>query len=158
MNFYRVDALSVPPLSSFKESVFATNQRQPTITELLCDGNPLLGSVPENMRGDTNLVLACLDMQQKFKDVLNPLEAHHKELRARSDELRYDLTQACGRIQQLEKDVSTLKWERPDQYLHWKAQLLTHIRRVFDRMIQLLQILKREFWKWWERRKTHPTY
>ncbi len=133
-------------------------QQQPTITALLCDGNPLLGSVPEYMRGDTTLVLECLEMQQKFKDVLSPLEVQHHDLRARSDALRYGLTQASVHIQVLEKDVATLEWERPDQYLRWRAQLLTFIRRVLDSVVQLLDTLKHEFWKWWERRKTHPIY
>ena len=95
-------------------------------------------------------------MQQKFKDVLSPLEVQHHDLRARSDELGYGLTQASAHIQVLEKDVAILEWERPDQYLRWKAQFLAFIRHVLDKVVQLLETLKREFWKWWERRKTHP--
>jgi hypothetical protein len=110
------------------------------------------------MRGDSTLVLTCLDMQQKFKDVISPLEVQHHDLRARYDELRYGLDQASGRINQLEKDIASLEWERPDQYLHWKAQFLALIRRLLDKVAKLRETLKREFWKWWERRKTHPIY
>ena len=89
--------------------------KQPTLTQLLCDGNPQLGSSPENMRGDPKLLLHCLEMQQKFKDVLTPKEAQRRQLQARSEQLYQELLEARSQIEQLEKDVASLKWERPDE-------------------------------------------
>jgi len=68
------------------------------------------------MRGDTDFVLHCLDMTLKnFNDVISPMEAEHCELQARSNELCRYLTQARAFVKDLEKEVATLKWERPDE-------------------------------------------
>ncbi|KAL7548424.1 hypothetical protein ACHAWF_011714 [Thalassiosira exigua] len=101
--------------------------RLPTLAQLLCEGTPQLTSAPENMRGDTKLLLFCLEMQQKFKDVLEPMEARHEELRTRSDRLQDELSQARRQVQTLERDVADLEWERPDGYILWKGRFVgTH--------------------------------
>ena len=117
--------------------------RLPTITKLLCAGNPCLTSVPEKMRGDTDLVLHCLDMQLTFTDVISPMEAEHCELQARSNELGCDLTQARAHLKDLEKEVASLKWERPDEYLQFKSDFLSFIRRVWERLVAMALIMKR---------------
>ena len=132
--------------------------RMPTLNQLLCDGNPHLSSAPENMRGDSNLLLFCLEMQQKFKDVIVPKEAQRKELQAKSDQLQHELSEASDRIRQLQEDVAILEWERPDRYIYWKGRLLEFIRYILDKMIQFWRLAKQAFLKWWNRRRTHPLY
>jgi len=143
--------------------------RLPTITKLLCDGNPCLTSVPEKMRGDTDLVLHCLDMILKFNDVISPMEAEHCELQARSNELCHDLTQARAFVKDLEKEVSSLKWERPDKYLQFKSDFLSFSRRVWERLVTMVIKLKCESRKLLTKMmdrldysakttKTHPIY
>lgn len=143
--------------------------RLPTITKLLCDGNPCLKSVPEKMRGDTDMVLHCLDMQLKFTDVINPMKDEHREFQARSDELCRNLTEARALVKSLENDVATLKWERPDKYLQLKSDFLSFSRRMWERLVAMALKLKRESRKLLTKimdrldygatkTKTHPMY
>ncbi|KAL7543225.1 hypothetical protein ACHAXR_012530 [Thalassiosira sp. AJA248-18] len=132
--------------------------RVPTLTQLLCDGNPQLASAPENMRGDSNLLVFCLEMQQKFKDVIDPKEAQYDEQKAKNDELNYELSLARSQIQQLEKDVASLEWDRPDRYIYWKGRFLAFICYVLGKINQLWGGVKKVFLDWRDRRKTHPLY
>lgn len=132
--------------------------RVPTLTQLLCDGNPQLGSAPEGMRGDSKLLLSCLDMQQKFKDVLDPKETQHNELQVQSDKLLHELSRARSQIRQLEKDVAYLEWERPDRYIYWRGRFLELVHYALGKMLHLIEMAKQAFWKWREKRKTHPLY
>lgn len=134
------------------------NNEKPTLTKLLCDGNQQLSSAPENMRGDSNLLIHCLEMQQKFKDVIIPKEDKHSELRAKSDELQHELSQARCYIDQLERDIAHLEWERPDQYIYWKGRFLDLCAYVLRKMIQAWEWVKLQFLKWREKRRTHPLY
>ena len=131
---------------------------QPTLAHLLCDGNPQLTSAPENMRGDTKLLLFCLEMQQKFADAIRPLEARHDELRAENGRLRDELSRARGGAEGLEREVADLEWERPDRYIRWKGKFLALVGYVLGRSMRLLRRAWREFQRWRERRRTHPLY
>ena len=57
------------------------------------------------MRGDSALLLSCLDMQQAFKDVLIPMEAQHRNLQAESNRLQTELTQVRIDIQALPSGI-----------------------------------------------------
>lgn len=129
---------------------------KPTIKQLLCDGNSQLESAPKNMRGDSNLLLSCLDMQQTFKDVIIPIEAQYRELQDHSERLHFKLSEARKDVEQLENEVAFLEKERPDQYIYWKGQILEILRRLLNKIIQWLDIAKRVFRWLWEKRRTHP--
>ena len=135
------------------------NNEKPTLTKLLCDGNQQLSSAPENMRGDSNLLIHCLEMQQKFKDVIVPKSTQRDELQIKSDQLHTDIFHANSRIQQLENEISDLEWERPDQYIRWKTRIMEYVVFILEKLRQLWDAVKQSFWKWWNRRKkTHPLY
>lgn len=110
------------------------------------------------MRGDTELLVACLEMQQKFKDVLDPKEAQYRELQAQSEQLHLELSQVRSQLRELEKDIAMLEWERPDWYIYWKGRCIDFMRFVLEKVLQLFEMVKGVFWRWWERRKTHPLY
>ena len=110
------------------------------------------------MRGDPKLLLHCLEMQQKFKDVITPKEAQRRQLQAKSEQLYHELSEARSQIQQLEKDVASLKWERPDEYIRIKARVLEVVHYVVAKMKQFWNMLKNAVLRWYERRKTHPLY
>ena len=106
------------------------------------------------MRGDSKMLLHCLEMQQKFKDVIDPKDEQHKELKVKAEQLKSELKQAKAHIDQLEKEVATLEWERPDQYIYWKGRFLDciyYIRACWE-------IIKDALVRWKERRRTHPLY
>ena len=134
------------------------SKQQPTLTKLLCDGNPQLTSAPENMRANSALLLFCLEMQQKFKDVLDPKEAQHRELKTHNENLHHQLSQARREVQRLEKEVSHLEWERPDWYIKWKGKFVGFICYVLGKLGGLFGRVKEAFWNWRERKKTHPLY
>jgi len=155
----RLVVLSVIDVRNNKLSTIPTElSRVPTLAQLLCDGNPQLACAPANMRGDSNLLLACLEMQQKFKDVLDPKELQHNELRVQSDELQHELLQTRRKMQQLEKDVAYFEWERPDRYIYWKRRFVGVVNYVLGKLIWLFGLAKQTMRKWWNRRKTHPLY
>ena len=110
------------------------------------------------MRGESKLILACLEMQQKFKDVLDPKEAKRNELQAKSDQFHCDLSKARRRMEQLEKDIAHLEWERPDRYIHWKGRVGRVISYVVGRLAALFGSARQACRKWMDRRKTHPLY
>lgn len=108
------------------------------------------------MRGDSSLLLSCLDMQQTFEDVIIPIEAQYRELQAHSERLHFKLSEARKDVEQLENEVACLEKERPDQYIYWKGRILEIVRRLLNKIIQWLDIAKRVFRWLWEKRKTHP--
>jgi len=129
---------------------------KPTINQLLCDGNPQLESAPSNMRGDSALLLSCLEMQQSFKDILIPKEAQHREIQAHSERLHHELSQARKYMEQLENEVATLERERPNQYIYWKGRFVEIMHRVMKKIMNWLDKSKRVCRWLWEKRKTHP--
>jgi predicted RNase H-like nuclease (RuvC/YqgF family) len=108
------------------------------------------------MRGDSALLLSCLDMQQAFKDVLIPMEAQHRNLQAESNRLQTELTQARRDMEQLENEVANLVKERPDQYIHWKRRFLKVMHHARNKFQQWLENAKRVCRWLWEKRRTHP--
>ena len=124
---------------------------QPTLTQLLCDGNPQLTSAPENMRGDSKLLLVCLEMETAFKDVLTPKETRLKELQDQSQQLHNELLQKRRRIEQLGQKITSLDWERPNRYIHWKQRFLAFIWSARGKVVHLLKMGKGVFSK-----RTHP--
>lgn len=111
------------------------------------------------MRSDSKLLLWCLEMQQKFKDVIVPQSTQRDELQIKSDQLHTDIFHANSRIQQLENEISDLEWERPDQYIRWKTRIMEYVVFILEKLRQLWDAVKQSFWKWWNRRKkTHPLY
>ena len=110
------------------------------------------------MRGDSKLLLFCLSMQQKFKDVIGPKESQHSQLQAQNDKLHHELSDAKNRIRQLEKGVSTLVFERPDRYIYWKGRSKEFICYVLGKLNRVWEMIKGAFGRWRERRKTHPLY
>ena len=108
------------------------------------------------MRDDSALLLSCLDMQQKFKDVLVPKEAQRRELQAQSERLHYDLSEARRHVEQLENDVANMERERPNQYIYWKGRLLEIIHHVSNKIMKLIENAKKVFRWLWEKRRTHP--
>jgi hypothetical protein len=127
-----------------------------TITQLLCDGNPHLESAPKNMRGDSDLLLSCLDMKQTFKEALIPKEAQHRELQAQSERLHSELSQAMKDMEQLENEVANLEKERPDKYIYLKGLIQEIMHRVMNKSMQWSDILKRVCQRLWAKRRTHP--
>lgn len=127
---------------------------QPTLTQLLCDGNSQLESAPANMTGDSNLLLVCLEMRQKFKDAIDPKEAQRNEFQEKSDRLQHELSQARRHIEQLKREVTYLEWERPDRYIYWKARLLSVLFSVLKKFIWARDVIRTRM----DRRKTHPLY
>ena len=100
------------------------------------------------------MLLHCLEMQQKFKDVIDPKDEQHKELKVKAEQLKSELKHAKTHIDQLEKEVANLEWERPDEYIYWKSRFLDclyYIRACWE-------IVKDVFVRWKERRRTHPLY
>lgn len=108
------------------------------------------------MRGDSALLLSCLEMQQSFKDILIPKEAQHRQLQAESERLQYELSQARKHIEELENEVATLERERPNQYIYWKRQFLEIMHRVLTKIMKWLENAKRVCRWLWEKRRTHP--
>mmetsp|Transcript_18223 Transcript_18223/g.38234 ORF Transcript_18223/g.38234 Transcript_18223/m.38234 type:complete len:184 (-) Transcript_18223:1648-2199(-) len=132
--------------------------RMPTLAELLCDGNPQLASAPENMRGDSKLLLVCLEMQQKFKDVMVPKDAQRAELQAQSNKYIHELSQARSRIEQLEREIAFLEWERPSRYIYWKRRMVAFICYLLEKTVQWFDWAWQAFQRWRNRRKTAPLY
>jgi len=132
--------------------------RMPTLSELLCDDNPNLVSAPNNMRGNSNLLMWCLEMQQKYEDVIHPKTNTRDELHLKSTKLQNDIIAAQTQIQQLESEIAQLQEERPDDYIYWKGRVMTVIEFVLKKIKQLWQRAKRAYIAWREKRKTHPLY
>ena len=61
-------------------------------------------------------------------------------------------------IDQLEKDIAHLEWERPYQYIYWKGRFLDLCAYVLHKMIQAWEWVKLQFLKWREKRRTDPLY
>ena len=110
------------------------------------------------MRGDSTLLLFCLETQQKFKDALDPKEAQRQELQSQSDALHKELTDARDQIRTLEEEVANLEWERPDRYLYWKRRFVKMARSMRDRIMNWLEEAWQAFRRWRDRRRTHPLY
>ena len=110
------------------------------------------------MRGDSKMLLHCLEMQQKFKDVIDPKEEKLEELKVKAEQLKSELKQAKAHIEHLEKEVATLEWERPDQYIYWKSRLLDCIQDLVAQVRTCWEMMKDAFVRWKERRRTHPLY
>ncbi|KAL7504328.1 hypothetical protein ACHAXN_002000 [Cyclotella atomus] len=98
--------------------------RVPTMQELLCDNNPNLRSAPINMRGKSELLICCLEMQQKYKDVIDPKSKQSDDLLEKSNKLQNDIAAAQRKIQQLESEIATLQEERPDDYIYYKGRAM----------------------------------
>lgn len=103
------------------------------------------------------MLLHCLEMQQKFKDVIDPKEEKLEELKVKAEQLKSELKQAKAHIEHLEKEVATLEWERPDQYIYWKGRFLDCIYYIAQ-VRACWEIVKDAFERWKERRRTHPLY
>jgi len=103
------------------------------------------------------MLLHCLEMQQKFKDVIDPKEEKLEELKVKEEQLKSELKQATQN-EHLEKEVATLEWERPDQYIYWKSRLRDCIYSILAQMRVCWEIVKDAFVRWKERRRTHPLY
>ena len=126
---------------------------QPTLTQLLCEGNPQIVSAPENMTSNTKLLLVCLEMQTRFNEVLNLKETQRNHLQDQSLQLRSELSKKRQRVEQLEKSILSLEWERPDRYIYWKQQFLAFLCFVREKF--------RHLWKTGKgalSQKTHPLY
>ncbi|KAL3803873.1 hypothetical protein HJC23_004035 [Cyclotella cryptica] len=132
--------------------------RVPTLNELLCAENPTLETAPQNMRGNSKLLIWCLEMQQKFKDVIDPKTHQHEELQRKSTALQRNIRLAKERIQQLESEIEKLEFERPDDYIYLKGRVTDVVLYVFDKIIQLWDTIKNVFVAWWNRRQTYPLY
>lgn len=131
--------------------------RQPTMQELLCDNNPNLKTAPRNMSGKSDLLLWCLEMQQKYKDVIEPKTANRDELQEKSDQLQNDIAAARKKINNIENDIRNLKEERPDDYIMFKVRVITVIRLIVKRLRQLWKRARGAFLEWRDRR-TYPMY
>ena len=104
------------------------------------------------------MLLHCLEMQQKFKDVIEPKEERLAQLKVEREQLKSKLKQAKTHIDQLEKEVATLEWERADQYIYWKSRLLHCIHNTLAQVRACWEIVKDALVRWKERRRTHPLY
>lgn len=156
LNLFAISVLDVR--NNQLESIPLELCRIPTLRRLLCDGNPKLRCAPENMRGDSNLLISCLEMQLNFEEVIIPKEAELCELQATSVKLQFKLTQAKSRIEQLEKAIAELEWERPDRYIYWKGRLNDFVHHVREKITMWCEITKQSFYRWHERRRTYPRY
>jgi hypothetical protein len=125
--------------------------------ELLCDNNPNLRSAPINMRGKSELLICCLEMQQKYKDVIDPKSKQRDDLLEKSNELQNDIAAAQRKIQQLEREIATLQEERPDDYIYYKGRAMIVVRYVLKLLWSLWSRAKQAVLAWRERR-THPLY
>jgi hypothetical protein len=130
---------------------------QPTMQELLCDNNPNLEQAPPNMRGKSELLIWCLEMQQKYKDVIDPKSNRRKDLLDKSNTLQNDIAAAQRKIQQLESEIAMLQRERPSDYIYYKGRAMTVARHVLTLLRNLWHRAKQAFVAWRERR-THPLY
>ena len=110
------------------------------------------------MRGNSNLLMWCLEMQQKYEDVIHPKTNTRDELHLKSTKLQNDIIAAQRQIQQLESEIAQLQEERPDDYIYWKGRVMTVIEFVLKKIKQLWQRAKRVYIAWREKRKTHPLY
>ena len=79
------------------------------------------------MRGNSNLLIWCLEMQQKYNDVIHPETNTHDELHRQSNTLQNDIIAAHRLIQQLESSIEEMNGERPDDYIYWKGRVMTVI-------------------------------
>ena len=104
------------------------------------------------------MLLHCLEMQQKFKDVIDPKDEKLEELKVKAEQLKSELKQAKAHIEHLEKEVATLEWERPDQFIYWKGRFLDCIHNTVTQMRVCWEIIKDALVRWKERRRTHPQY
>lgn len=126
--------------------------------ELLCEDNPNLESAPINMRENSKLLVWCLEMQQKYKDVIDPKIVQRDELHQTSNKLQSDISAAQMRIQQLEKEIAQLQAERPNDYIYYKGRVMTVLGYLVDTMVKIWRRVKQAISAWRERRQTHPLY
>ena len=110
------------------------------------------------MRGNSNLLIWCLEMQQKYNGVIHPKTNTRDELHRQSITLQNDIIAAQRQIQQLESSIEEMKGERPDDYIYWKGRVMTVTMSVLKKLNQLWQRAKEVYLESRERRKTHPLY
>jgi len=156
LNLFAISVIDVR--NNQLESIPLELCRIPTLRQLLCDGNPKLSCAPESMRGDSNLLMHCLERQLNFKEIIVPKEAELGELRATSVKLQCELSQAKSRIKLQEKDIIELEWERPNRYIIWKSRFFDFIHRLHEKITQWCEMTKQSFYRWQERRRTYPRY
>jgi len=127
--------------------------RVPTLNKILCEGNNDLIVAPENMRDETDLLFHCLEMQLKFKEAIATKSSEREELRVRADELRDELHCATNCISELEKDISALESERPDEYIRQKERVVELVGIASDKIHYYWRLTKDSLLT-----KTHPEY
>ena len=132
--------------------------RVPTLKSVLCEGNNDLTVAPEHMRNDTAMLSHCLEMQLKFREVIDAKTNQREDLQVNANELHEQLNNTTHCIGELEKDIAALEWERPDEYIRRKERFLELVKFASDKIVFYWRLTKDAVLKWWENHKTHPEY
>lgn len=131
--------------------------RVPTLKQFLCEGNVDL-TIPATMTDNRDLLFHCLEVQLKYKEMITAKSNQRDELEVDADKLHDELNNAANCISELEKDISSLEWERPDVYIRRKERIVELVGYVSNKTVKYCQMAKDVVLKSWNDRRTHPSY